>query len=422
MYVVAIVAAAGEGRRFGAATPKQLVTIRGETVLSRSVSAFLRHPRVSEVIVVLPPALAGEPPLLPPAGSKPLRIVPGGARRQDSVANGFDATPDAADIVIVHDAARPLVDAATIDRAIDGAARYGAAIAAVPARDTVKVAEVGESDSPRIVSTVDRERVWLAQTPQAFARPVLADAVRKGRDGASGTDEATLAEQAGHEVRLVPGDAMNVKITTPADFAYAEYLLAETPRGSVGPQRSVVESPSPDASASRSGAMRIGIGYDSHRLIAGRPLVLGGMSIPHERGLTGHSDADALCHAITDAILGAAALGDIGRHFPDTDPRWKDANSLELLSQSVMLIHAAGFRVANVDAVVVAESPRLAPHVDAIRAKLASALHTSVDAVSVKGKTNEGMGEAGRGEGIAVHAVALLVLDVNPQSAIRNPK
>jgi 2-C-methyl-D-erythritol 4-phosphate cytidylyltransferase/2-C-methyl-D-erythritol 2,4-cyclodiphosphate synthase len=411
MHVVAIVAAGGEGRRFGAATPKQLLALAGRTVLDRSVSAFLAHPRVSEVIVVLPPTLANTPPPMPALTSKPLRVVAGGARRQDSVANGFDATPNTADIVVIHDAARPLVDAATIDRAIDAAVSYGAAIAAVPARDTVKVADlVVDGRAPRIANTIDRERVWLAQTPQAFRRAVLADAVRKGREGATGTDEAMLAEQAGHDVRLVHGEANNVKITTSEDFAYAEHLLGESSPllrgGAVAPHAG--EEPFP-VNTSPSAMMRIGVGYDSHRLVAGRPFILGGVSIPHGLGLSGYSDADALCHAITDAILGAAALGDIGRHFPDTDPRWKDANSVDLLRQAAALVHAAGFRVGNVDAVVVVERPKLAPYADQIRGNLAMALDAPIHAVSVKGKTNEGMGEPGRGEGIVVHAVALLV-------------
>ena len=199
------------------------------------------------------------------------------------------------------------------------------------------------------------------------------------------TDEAALAEQAGHAVRLVEGDSRNLKITTPGDLALAEsWLQAEQ------------------------ATVRMGIGYDSHRLVEGRPLVLGGVTIPHATGLAGHSDADALCHAITDAVLGAAALGDIGRHFPDTDPRYADADSLELLRIAAALVADAGYLVSNVDAVVVAERPKLAPHVDAIRARLAGALGVRPDQVSVKGKTNEGMGEAGRGEGIVVHAVALI--------------
>jgi 2-C-methyl-D-erythritol 2,4-cyclodiphosphate synthase len=194
-----------------------------------------------------------------------------------------------------------------------------------------------------------------------------------------------LAERAGHQVRLVDGDARNLKITTADDLDIAERLVG-----------------APAA------AVRIGNGYDLHRLVQGRPLILGGVTIPFERGLDGHSDADAVCHAVTDAILGAAGAGDIGRHFPDTDPAWKDANSLGLLERAAGIVAAAGYRVVNVDVVVIAQRPKLAPHVDAMRATVARALGIASDMVSVKGKTNEGVGSIGAGESIAVHAVALV--------------
>jgi 2-C-methyl-D-erythritol 4-phosphate cytidylyltransferase/2-C-methyl-D-erythritol 2,4-cyclodiphosphate synthase len=381
--VVAIVAAGGRGSRFGAAVPKQLLVLAGKTILERSVAAFATHPRVDEGVVALPPDLAADPPAYLRGWTTTVRVVDGGERRQDSVANAFDAAPGG-DVFLVHDAARPLVDAGTIARTIDAALEAGAAIAAMPARDTVKLAAEGVSP-PTIADTIDRDRVWLAQTPQAFTRTVLADAIALGRSGASVTDEAALAEQAGHAVRLVESGPRNLKITTPGDLALAEsWLQAEQAH------------------------VRTGIGYDSHRLVEGRPLVLGGVTIPHAKGLSGHSDADALCHAITDAVLGAAALGDIGRHFPDTDPRWQGADSLELLRTAVGIVRDAGYEVANVDAVVVCERPKLSPHVDAIRARLAGALSTDAANVSVKGKTNEGMGEAGRGEGVVVHAVATI--------------
>jgi 2-C-methyl-D-erythritol 4-phosphate cytidylyltransferase/2-C-methyl-D-erythritol 2,4-cyclodiphosphate synthase len=381
--VVAILAAGGRGSRFGAAVPKQLLLLAGQTILERSVEAFASHPLVDEVVVALPGDLVADPPVRLAGRRCPVRVVDGGERRQDTVANAFEAAPDG-DLFVIHDAARPLVDAGTIARTIDAALESGAAIAAMPARDTVKVSAAGVSP-PAIADTIDRDRVWLAQTPQAFTRPVLAAAIALGRAGASVTDEAALAEQAGHAVRLVESGPRNLKITTPGDLALAESWLA-----------------------AEQAAVRIGIGYDSHRLVEGRPLVLGGVTIPHGKGLSGHSDADALCHAITDAVLGAAALGDIGRHFPDSDPRWKGADSLELLRTAVGLLRDAGYSVANVDAVVVCERPKLSPYVDAIRARLADALATDAANVSVKGKTNEGMGEAGRGEGVVVHAVACL--------------
>jgi len=395
MYVAAIVAAGGSGRRFGGARPKQLIDVAGRTVLERSVRAFLDHPRVDEVVVALPADLASSPPAFLGGAPKPLRVVAGGERRQDSVANAFAAIGPLADVIVIHDAARPLVDADLIERTIAAAAASGAAIAAVPAHDTVKLAASTDADTRVVERTLDRTRVWLAQTPQAFTRRVLEDALAQGRNGRTGTDEAALAEQAGHPVRLVEGSSRNLKITTPEDLAQVERWLAESRSG-------------PSPSAPRPGTIRVGIGYDSHRLVEGRPLLLGGVAIPHSRGLAGHSDADALCHAVTDAILGAASLGDIGRHFPDTDPQWKDADSLVLLGRAMEMVRAKGYEVRSVDAVVIAERPKLSPHADQIRASLAGALSIDVDAVSVKGKTNEGMGEVGRGEAIVVHAVAIL--------------
>jgi len=388
MRVAAIVAAGGLGRRVGTEVPKQFLQIGGRTIVERSVDAFLSHPAIDQVVVVLPEGAV--PPAAWSACSKPLRVVPGGDRRQDSVAAGFAAVDDRCELIVVHDAARPFVDASTISRVIAAAGERGAAIAAVPASDTVKEAAPGAP--PVVRRTVPRDSIWLAQTPQAFARRVLADAIALGRAGASGTDEAALAEQAGHVVRLVEGSPGNLKITTPADLAAARALLEPRPAAASLPPR-------------------VGAGYDSHRFVDGRPLRLGGIEIPHPQGLHGHSDADALCHAITDAVLGAAALGDIGRHFPDTDARWRGADSVDLLRHAVALVREAGYRVINVDAVVVAERPSLAPHVDRIRARLADVLGVDVAAVSVKGKTNEGMGETGRGEGLVVHAVAMLAAD-----------
>jgi 2-C-methyl-D-erythritol 4-phosphate cytidylyltransferase / 2-C-methyl-D-erythritol 2,4-cyclodiphosphate synthase len=388
--IVAIIAAGGQGSRLGAGTPKQFLEIAGRTILERSVGAFVSHPRIVEIVVALPPEAAVEPPPFLTRFAKPVRLVAGGVRRQDSVARACEAIDPPADVIVIHDAARPFVDAAIIDRTIDAAIDAGAAIAAMPSPDTVKL---GREDGghTRVDATIPRERVWLAQTPQAFTREVLAAALALGAQGGSGTDEAALAEQAGCVVRLVLGDPRNIKITTSADLEFARAALAHE----AGRERDDM-------------AVRVGIGYDSHRLVQGRPLILGGVSIPHATGLAGHSDADALCHAITDAVLGAAALGDIGRHFPDTDPRWKDADSVELLRQAVRLVRQAGFTIANVDAVVVADRPKLGPHVEAIRARLADPLGIDAGAVSVKGKTNEGMGETGRGEAIAVHAVAML--------------
>jgi 2-C-methyl-D-erythritol 4-phosphate cytidylyltransferase/2-C-methyl-D-erythritol 2,4-cyclodiphosphate synthase len=307
-------------------------------------------------------------------------LVPGGERRQDSVANAFAAVGPEADIVLVHDAARPFVSADVITRAIEAAAAHGAAIVAVPVSDTVKrVAQDGV-----IAETLPRDEIFLAQTPQAFRRDVLGAAIAAGRTAATATDEAMLAEAAGHRVHVVVGDSTNVKITTAADLERARAAAAPAVAG------------------------RVGLGYDLHRLVENRPLVLGGIAIPSERGAMGHSDADVVCHAVTDAILGAARAGDIGQHFPDTDPQWKGASSIALLEQVVALVRGRGYAIANVDVVVILERPKLGAHRAAIEARVASALGIEPGCVSVKAKTNEGMDAVGHGDAIAAHAVALL--------------
>lgn len=383
MRVTAIVAAAGAGRRLGAAVPKQMLEIGGRSMLERSVAAFERHPAIGETLVVLPAELAAAPPPWLADRAPRVRIVTGGPRRQDSVANGFDAADPSAEVLLVHDAARPFVTAAIISRVIDAAAAHGAAIAAVPVSDTVKRGRSGDGE-PVVAETISRDGLYLAQTPQGFSRAVLRDAVALGRSGVEATDEAMLAERAGHRVRLVAGAPENVKITTPDDLE-----AAAARRGSAA-------------------AGRIGVGYDLHRLVPGRRLVLGGVDVASETGALGHSDADVVCHAITDALLGAASAGDIGQHFPDTDAAWKDASSVELLRHVVSLIRDRGFAIVNVDVVVVLERPKLGPYRAQIAATLAAALGIAPHAVSVKAKTNEGVDAVGRGEAIAAHAVALL--------------
>ena len=392
MHVTAIIAAGGRGQRFGGARPKQLLSVAGRPVLERSVTAFLTHPSIDEVVVALPTELADDPPEYLRGSSKPLRVVAGGPRRQDSVASAFRAVSARSDVIVIHDAARPFASAALIARTIAAAAESGAALAAVQARDTVKQGHLSRgAAAPRssdvwiVKATLPRESIFLAQTPQAFRREVLRDALALGEDA---TDEAALAEHAGHTVRIVEGEMSNIKITTPGDLAVAETLAR------LGHDDGMVA--------------RVGTGYDLHKLVEGRPLILGGVTIPFERGLSGHSDADAVCHAITDAVLGAAAAGDIGRHFPDTDPQWQGASSVGLLKRAAALVRERGYRIANVDVVVIAERPKLAPWVEAMRANVGEALGLTTDCVSIKGKTNEGVGELGRGEAIAAHAVALL--------------
>ena len=380
MHVTAIIAAGGAGKRLGASVPKQLLEIGGRPILQQTVDAFVSHPRVSEVIVAVPAALVSAPP----AWLSGVKVIQGGATRQASVANAFDAVASDSQIVLVHDAARPFVGADVISRAIDGAHVHGAAIVAVPVHDTVKRVDRTNA-APVIVETLSRDTIYMAQTPQAFKRDVLAKAVAVGRSGIEATDEAALAERAGYSVHIVPGDAANVKITTAADLDAAR------------------------AAKSAAGATtRIGIGYDLHRLVPGRPLVLAGITVPSNRGAVGHSDADVVCHAVTDAILGAARAGDIGEHFPDTDSRWKDAVSTDLLREAVAIVAKLGWLVENVDVVIVLERPKLGAHKRDMELRLADALGVAADAVSIKAKTNEGVDAVGRGDAVAAHAVALV--------------
>lgn len=380
MAVGVIVVAGGRGSRLGGPVPKQLLDLGGRSILQRSVAAFDRHPDIAHVVVVLPDELVASGVALVGRTTRPVAIVAGGARRQDSVARGFDAVPPECDVVLVHDAARPFVGADVIDRVIEATRASGVAVPAVPSRDTVKRVDAGRT----VGETLPRDRIWLAQTPQGFRRDRLAEAVVRGRRDAEATDEAMLAEQAGRRVVVVQGDDRNVKITTEDDLRAAR--AAFTPP-----------------------ALRVGTGYDLHTLVDGRPLVLAGVELAADRGPLGHSDGDVVCHALIDAMLGAAGAGDIGRHFPNTDPAWKDAPGLDLLARAVAIIAERGWQVSSLDVTVVLERPKLSPHADAVRDRLAGALSLEPDAVNIKGKTNEGVDAVGRGDAIAAHAVAVLV-------------
>jgi len=379
MSVGAIIVAAGRGDRMGAPVPKQLLDLGGRTVLQHSVATFDRHPAVTELVVVLPAEFVADGPTLVGPTARQCSVVAGAERRQDSVRLGVSALSPAVDVVLVHDAARPFANAALIDRVITGVATTGAAVPAVAVRDTVKRADPVTS---QVVETVSRDNLWLAQTPQGFRRSVLDHAIALGQRGVPATDEAMLAEQAGHPVAIVAGDEDNVKLTTPADLAAARSRVLA--------------------------GGRVGSGYDLHRLVEGRPLVLAGVTVLCDRGPLGHSDGDVLSHSIVDAMFGAAGAGDIGRHFPDTDPAWKGAPGLDLLQRAVAIVGRLGWVVANVDATIVLERPKLAPHIEAMRGQLAAALGVAIDRVSVKAKTNEGVDAVGRGEAIAAHAIAVL--------------
>jgi 2-C-methyl-D-erythritol 4-phosphate cytidylyltransferase/2-C-methyl-D-erythritol 2,4-cyclodiphosphate synthase len=387
MHVAAIIAAGGRGVRLGADRPKQLLDLGGRSILEMSLAALAASDRINEIIVALPAEhLDATSKALKHAVKTPLGFVSGGARRQDSVANAFAKTSSKADVILIHDAARPFVTGDVIARAIDGAKTYGAAIAAVAAKDTVKQTGVANPDGSRLIrGTVPREHVFLAQTPQAFRRDILARALSEG-EGIDATDEAMLVERLGLPVHVVEGDERNVKITTPQDLEKARL----------------------ESDRSRHAMIRIGTGYDLHTLTAGRPLILAGVRIQFSLGLSGHSDADIVCHAVTDAVLGAAAAGDIGQMFPDSDPKWKNADSIMMLKGAVAKVKEMGYRPSNVDVTVIAQQPKLLPYLEAMRQNLADALEIDPSAVSVKAKTNEGVDSMGRSESMACHAVALI--------------
>jgi 2-C-methyl-D-erythritol 4-phosphate cytidylyltransferase / 2-C-methyl-D-erythritol 2,4-cyclodiphosphate synthase len=309
------------------------------------------------------------------------RVVQGGATRAESSRHGVGALSRDVELVLVHDAARPLASADLVTRVVQAARRDGAAIPGLPPVSTIKRAQGGSS-----AGTVPRDTLRCAQTPQGFRRDLLARAfVAARKDAFDGTDEASLVERLGERVTIVDGERRNLKITVPDDLSVAEALLA----GHAPP-----------------GQTRVGFGLDVHRLEEGRPLVLGGVTIEHARGLLGHSDADVLAHAVCDALFGAAGAGDLGQHFPDTDPEWKDASGARLLTATVEILRDSGYVPLNVDATVSAQAPRLAPHRNAMIANLAAALRLPESRVSVKFTTTEHLGFEGRQEGISAAAVA----------------
>lgn len=382
--VFAVIVAAGRSTRMGRGVNKQFLTLGGLPVLAHSLLAFEAAPSVGACVVVAAPeetARIAELVCREWSCRKVASVVPGGERRQDSVLAGLLALPSDAEMVLVHDGARPLLQPELVEAVLAEARRWGAAVPAVPVRDTVK-----EADGCGFVArTLPRENLWLAQTPQAFRFNLLLEAHRRAKElGMVATDDASLVEALGHPVRLVSGSYRNLKITFPEDFVMARALV----EGGM--------------------ALRFGFGYDVHRLVPGRPLVLGGVAVPFSRGLEGHSDADVLVHAIMDALLGAAGLGDIGRHFPDTDSRYAGINSLLLLAQVGRLLKENGFWVQNIDATVVAQAPRLAGYVPTMEQNIARALGIESTRVNVKATTTEGLGFTGAGEGMAAYAVAAL--------------
>ncbi|WP_207478780.1 bifunctional 2-C-methyl-D-erythritol 4-phosphate cytidylyltransferase/2-C-methyl-D-erythritol 2,4-cyclodiphosphate synthase [Arenibaculum pallidiluteum] len=379
----ALIVAGGRGERFGGQRPKQYLDLGGVPVLRRSVLAFLRHPAVDGVLVAIRPehrALYDEAV----AGLALPEPVEGGAERQDSVRAGLEALaagPSPPDFVLIHDAARPLVDAGTIGRVRAALDEAPGAIAAEPVIDTLKRAEDG-----RCAGTIDRTGLWRAQTPQGFRFREILAAHRKAV-GLRLTDDAAVAERAGLAVRIVPGHRDNLKVTTNDDLAHAA-LLADGALTDI----------------------RTGTGFDVHRFGPGSHAMLCGVAVPHDRGLEGHSDADVGLHALTDAILGAIGAGDIGSHFPPSDPQWKGADSARFLVHAVELVHARRGRIAHADVTLICERPKIGPHREAMVARMAGLLGIAPDRVSVKATTTERLGFTGRAEGIAAQAVCTVRL------------
>lgn len=384
MTCYALIPCAGVGARSGAAGPKQYEPLAGRPLVSHTLDALAAVPRLAATLVVLAPGDSVFEALVPARPDLWLAHT-GGATRAATVRAGLAALRARGavddDWVLVHDAARCLLRPAMVERLLDAcAADPVGGLLALPLADTLKQAADG-----RVAATIDRAGKWAAQTPQMFRLSLLERALDTAGPGV--TDESSAIEALGLAPRLVEGGLDNFKITWPADFALAAALL-ETRMNPT--------------------SIRIGEGWDTHALVAGRPLVLGGITIPHTHGLLGHSDADALLHAITDALLGAAGLGDIGRHFPDTDPAFKGADSGVLLQEAARRVRAAGWAPVNVDSTIVAQAPKMAPHIGAMRERIAGLLRLPAGAVNVKAKTAEKMGPVGEGLSIETRAVCLL--------------
>ncbi len=381
----AIILAGGSGQRMGAGCNKVLLPLAGEPVICRSVRAFLS---LVDVVVVVTRSDDQQAIMdaLHSSGIDPsaLRFAEGGEDRQASVWNGLQAMPEGCHQVLVHDGARCLVDKATILRVMASVDACGTGVAAIPVTDTIKVADHDEFVS----STPVRASLRAVQTPQGFLTDLLVKAHQQAfQDGYRGTDDASLLEHMGHPVRLVEGNRRNIKLTTPEDMKMAESFFPAS---------------LPD--------FRVGHGFDVHRLVEGRDLILCGVQVPHTLGLLGHSDADVALHALMDAMLGTLSLGDIGQHFPDSDPQYKGISSMELLHHVTALLDSHGAHVTNADITIAAQKPKLASFIPLMKKNVAEVLHLPEDRVSVKATTTEHLGFEGREEGISATAVCMVLV------------
>ena len=370
MKTAAIIVAAGSGTRAGGSVPKQFAPLAGKPMLKHSFDALTSHPYIDSVVVVIG---AGQESALHAALGK-IPFVIGGATRRESVQNGLGAIGDA-EYVLIHDAARPFLPPAVIDRLLNALETAPGAIPGLPVADTL-VSASGAS--------VPREGLVRVQTPQAFRYGAIAEAHAAWPEGMEATDDAQMVRAIGMDVAVVEGSAMLEKVTHPADFAAAEARLEAQMR------------------------VRTAQGYDVHRFAEGEELWLGGVLVPHAKGLSGHSDADVALHAITDALLGTIGAGDIGMHFPPSDPQWRGQRSAKFLEHAASLVVAAGGVIDFIDLTIICEAPKIGPHREAIRASIAAILRLSVSSVSVKATTTERLGFTGRGEGMAAQAVATI--------------
>ena len=377
---VALIVAAGQGSRAGGDVPKQYRTIAGKAVLNHAQEAIAGHGAIDAVYVVV---ADGQQHVARTLLGDEVQVVAGADSRRGSVRAGLEAIDAAggADIVLIHDAARPFLPAAVVDRLLEALADSEGAIPTLPVADTLV-----REDGGTMAETVERAQLHRVQTPQAFRFATILAAHRAWDEAHDATDDAQILRAAGHDVMLVQGDERLEKLTYRQDFTRAEALLAPAY------------------------VTRVGMGYDVHRLAPGEPLWLGGVLVPHDRGLAGHSDADVALHAMVDAMLGALADGDIGSHFPPSDPQWRGAPSDRFLAYARDRVMARGGRIDHVDLTIICEAPKIGPHRDAMRARIAAILDVPIERVSVKATTTERLGFAGRREGIAAQAVATLSL------------
>lgn len=386
-----IILAAGQGKRMKAGRNKQFLSIDGKPLLIHTVEAFNHDDLCDKRILVINPNERSEiEELLREYGYEDLvTLVDGGKERQDSVLAGLEAVSRQDSIVLIHDGARPFVTYESIQKLVKEADHHGAALLAVPVTDTIKQYQGG------VLTTLKRDELWAAQTPQAFQYSLIIEAHQKAKnDQYLGTDDTSLVERIGGHIEVVQGSYDNIKLTTPEDIEKAETIIHK---------RSARTRTKEEMDM-----FRVGQGFDVHQLVDGRPCIIGGVEIPYEKGLLGHSDADVLLHTVADACLGAIGEGDIGKHFPDTDPEFKDADSMKLLEHVWQIVQERGYELGNIDCTIIAQAPKMSPYTASMQANIARILGAESSQVNVKATTTEKLGFPGRKEGIASQATVLL--------------